>query len=199
MKPGDWLALTAGNSTVATMVSQFARFKGVNVISIVRKRQEHLPLKDLGATGIIELSALPGNLHDQIMEMTNNQGLNGIIDCVGGPALGELIQTLSFDGRVIIYGGFSSDKFQLHNFDVLFKNTVIKAYGYRYFFQPPAKEDTALLQTIAEAARSPKFQVPIGGMHPIEDYKKAIYETIHHSERGKRFFLFSSQGEEGNR
>ncbi|MBJ9992306.1 MULTISPECIES: quinone oxidoreductase family protein [Paenibacillus] len=196
VKPGDWLALTAGNSTVATMVSQFANLRGVNVISLVRKVQEHVPLNDLGVTKIIELSKLSCNVHDQIMEITKNKGLNGIIDCVGGPVTGELIQTLSFDGRIIIYGGFSSEKFELHNFDILFKNAVMKAYGYRYFFQPPTEEDNFLLQKIAEAANTPKFRVPIGGMHALEDYKTAIYESIHHPERGKRFFIFSDEREE---
>ncbi|MBU5349591.1 nuclear transport factor 2 family protein [Paenibacillus lautus] len=69
-------------------------------------------------------------------------------------------------------------------------------YGYRYFFQPPTEEDTVLLQKITDVANTPNFRVPIGGMHALEDYKTAIYKSIHHPERGKRFFIFSDEGKE---
>jgi NADPH2:quinone reductase len=48
VQPGDWLALTAGNSAVSTMVLNFAKPKKVNVISIVRTVQEHLNPERMG-------------------------------------------------------------------------------------------------------------------------------------------------------
>jgi hypothetical protein len=42
----DWLAATAGNSTVCVMLLQFAKARGINVVSIVRERRG-----DLGELG----------------------------------------------------------------------------------------------------------------------------------------------------
>jgi len=141
---------------------------------------------------VIELASLAQSVGDRIMEITQGQGVDGVVDCVGGPVAGELIRSLSVGGQFVIYGGFSSEKFELHNFDVLMKGSAIKSYIYRYFFIPPQKEDAKLLQEIAEISGQSELRVPVGGLHPLEDFKTAIYETAEHSERGKRFFQLRS-------
>src|SRR5258708_32587286 len=55
VRAGDWLALTAGNSTVSMMALQFAAARGANVISIVRRPQSDL--KSLGAAEVIALGS----------------------------------------------------------------------------------------------------------------------------------------------
>jgi NADPH:quinone reductase-like Zn-dependent oxidoreductase len=150
VQPGDWLALTAGNSAVSTMVLNFAKLKKVNVISIVRTAHEQLNLKEWGAAEVVELSKLPKGLAEEIAEITDQNGVNAVIDCVGGPIASELIRSLSNGGQFLIYGGFSSEKFQLHSFDLLMKGARIKPYIYRYFFHPPEANDRAVLNEIAE-------------------------------------------------
>ena len=122
------------------------------------------------------------------MEITENQGLNGVVDCVGGPLAGELIRSLAFGGQFIIYGGFSADRFKLHNFDLLMKGAGIKSYVYRYFFTPPREKDRAVLDELIEIVGRPEFKVSVGGTHGLDDFKAAIEETLNHSELGKRFF-----------
>jgi hypothetical protein len=90
--------------------------------------------------------------------------------------------------QVIIYGGYSSEKFDLHNFDVLMKDSTIKSYVYRYFFTPPPAGDRQLLQEITDISGQADFKVPVAGLHPLEDFRTAIYESVNHSENGKRFF-----------
>jgi NADPH:quinone reductase len=193
VQPGQWLAVTAGNSSVATKILQFANLEKVNVLSIVRRAETGLDLKAWGAREVIELSTAEGNLPERIKEITNNKGLDAVIDCVGGPLLADLIRTLvSWDGRVVIYGGYSPLNFELHNFDILMKGVTIKPYAYRYFFTPPKKEDRKTLHEIAEVFAQPEFKVRVGGMHRLEDFKAAIEETLNQPERGKRFFSMSN-------
>jgi len=196
VQPGQWLAVTAGNSSVATKVLQFANLEKVNVLSIVRRAEKGLDLKAWGAREVIELSTAGGNLGERIKKITNNKGLDAVIDSVGGPLLADLVRSLvSWDGKVVIYGGYSPSKFQLHNFDILMKGVTIKPYAYRYFFTPPKKEDRKKLQEIAKVFAQPAFKVRVGGMHRLEDYRAAIEETLSRPERGKRFFSMSN----GNR
>ncbi len=192
VRAGQWLALTAGNSTVATMVSQFAKLKSINVISIVRRAQKALDLKARGASEVIELSSLSKPVGQRIMEITQNEGVNGVIDCVGGPLVGELIRSSAVGGQIVLYGGYSPEKFNLHNFDVLMKGSAIKSSIYRYFFTPPEEGDMELLREIAEISGRAEFKVSVGGLHPLEDFETAIDETTNHPERGKRFFRMPS-------
>ena len=79
VQPGEWLAVTAGHSTLATLVLQFAKLKKVNVISIVRRRKKHLALNALGASAVVEISSLSENVGQRVMEITENRGVNGVI------------------------------------------------------------------------------------------------------------------------
>jgi NADPH:quinone reductase-like Zn-dependent oxidoreductase len=188
---GHWLALTAGNSTISTMVAQFAKHRGINVISLVRHAQKSIDLTSMGVNAIIELSDLQEDLKERIMKITKNKGINGVIDNVGGPVTGELIRSMAFGGRVIINGGMSINKFELHNFDILLSGIEIKSHVYRYFFNPPKEADTTILEEIATISAQPGFQSPLGGIHGLEDLDMAITGSIKASQKGKHIFRIS--------
>jgi NADPH:quinone reductase-like Zn-dependent oxidoreductase len=188
LKEGDWIAVTAGYSTVSEMVLQFARQRGIKGIALVRRAHDSLDLHALGASAVIDLSALDGPLNDQVMALTGGNGLNAIIDNVGGPVTGELIRSCAFGAKVVINGGMSPDRFELHNFDVLLSGLEIKAHVYRYFFTPPQSDDKQMLSDVIEAARRSDFTVPVGGFHALDDHATAIHESINNPGNGKRFF-----------
>lgn len=187
VQPGQFIALTGGNSTVATMVTQFARQRGVRSISIVRKPQQDL--RALGADAVLEHGdALLPNL-DALLR--GSDGLHAVIDCVGGSLLSALVQRLALGGRAIIYGGYDTAKFELHNFDVLMRDVTIQAYIYRFFFEAPAASDRPLLQQIIDATAGDDFVVPLGSLHALADFRTALDATLATPERGKRFLTFS--------
>ncbi len=186
--PGQWLALTAGHSALSMMALQFAKLRDVNVISVVSRTHERVDLKALGATEVIDLSVNSKNIGQQIMEITQNKGINGLVDNVGGPVTGELIRSIVLGGRVIINGGMSAEHFELHNFDVLLKGLEIKGHVYRYFFTPPPEGDKEFIREIAAGSGRPSFEVPIGGLHALEDFGAAVDATIRNSGRGKHLF-----------
>lgn len=186
VRAGDWLALTAGNSTVSTMALQFASARGVKVISIVR--QPRFDLRELGAAEVITLGSSPGELRDRVMQVTGGGGLSALVDHVGGPAAGELIRTMAFGGQVVINGGMSPDRFELHNFDVLLNGLEIRSHVYRYFFTPPGPNDFSELEQIAATAALDTFKVPVGGRNELAQFRTAIAATLEHPERGKQFF-----------
>lgn len=186
VKPGQWLVLTAGNAAVSTLVSQMAKQQGIAVISIVRRVKQEQLLESLGAAVVIDLSVEYGSITQRMMEITGNKGVSGIIDNVGGPVTGELLRCVDFGGKLIINGGMSAEKYELHNFDVLLKGLHIQPHVYRYFFTPPPEEDGAMLKEIV--AMSAGFVSNVSGVHALEDFKTAIEESIRFPEKGKHIF-----------
>lgn len=191
VQPGGWLALTAGNSAISTMVLNFAKAKKIKVIAIVRTQLEQVDLRRWGAAEVIELSKLATGLRERIAEITEQNGVNAVIDCVGGPFAGDLVRSLAIGGQFVIYGGYSPETFPLHNFDLLMKGSAIKSYVYRYFFNPPPADDRKLLHEIAGICAQPEFNLRIGGVHALADFKVAIDETLNHPESGKRLLKMS--------
>ena len=167
VQPGQWVAVTAANSSVATMVVQFAQRRGVNVIPLERQ-----PPGD-------------SSLRTRIMDLTGGQGLHGVIDCVGGRLLQDLMECLVPGGQVIIYGGMSDERLTLHNFDVLLKVVTIKPYIYRFFGRPPRADDQDSLRHIIDIFGREDFRVPVGGAYPLEDFARALQPG-----KGKNYFVF---------
>lgn len=190
IKPGDWIVLTAGNSTISQMVLQFAHQRGINVISIVRR--VHGDLRTLGAAAVIELATLDGSVAEQACRMTDGKGIRALIDNVGGPVTGEIIRNMALGGQVIINGGMSAERFALHNFDVLLKALEIRSHVYRYFFTAPEPGNSETLTAIAAAAAPETFKVPIGGVNPLSEFRHAVTETLSHPERGKQFLAMTA-------
>lgn len=191
VRPGQWLALTAGNSTVATLVLQLARAREIKVLSLVRRAQPDLDLRAWGAAEVIELSRLPAGARvaDRVAEVTGGAGLHGVIDAVGGPLLGDLVRSLAMGGRAIVYGAFSQEPFTLHSAELLMKASTIETYAYRYFFSPPPKQDAAWLESVIAQAGQDSLRMRIAGRHSLDDFASAVRETIEHGERGKRLLV----------
>ncbi|MGX9142796.1 quinone oxidoreductase family protein [Mesorhizobium sp. 128a] len=188
VQPGQWLAVTAGYSSISTMVMQFAQRRGINVIAVVRRQHQRLDLKELGATAILDLSDVNGDIREAVMDMTGGAGLNGIIDNVGGPVSGELIRTLALGGQMVINGGMSAERFELHNFDVLLSGAEIRANIYRYFFSPPVEADRPMLREIVDIFGQPGFHIPVGGIHPLTQFKLAVANSLDRADLGKQIF-----------
>ncbi|TIS91011.1 zinc-binding dehydrogenase [Mesorhizobium sp.] len=188
VQPGQWLAVTAGYSSISTMVMQFAQRRGINVIAIVRRRHQSLDLKELGAAAVLDLSDLKTGIRDAVIEITGSAGLSGVIDHVGGPVSGELIRTLALGGQMVINGGMSAERFELHNFDVLLSSVEIRANIYRYFSSPPVEADRPVLREIIDIFGQPGFHVPVGGIHPLAEFKLAVTNSLDRADLGKQMF-----------
>lgn len=188
VRPEQWVAVTAANSAVAGMVVQFARLRGVRVLCIVRRVQPELDLREMGASAILELEGLGLSIGEAVANATGHSVLGAVVDCVGGPLLGELVRSAGMGAQIVIYGGFSPERFELHNFDLLLKAVDIRSYAYRYFFDPPPPQDRPRLERIMEMAARDDFRVRVGGLHPVNDFRVAISDTIERPERGKHYF-----------
>ncbi|MDO6435156.1 zinc-binding dehydrogenase [Flavitalea sp. BT771] len=180
-RPGDWMVITAGNSSNAVMATQMAARKGIRVISIVRKMPAGLDLRALGAAAVIDLSVTGETVGPRIREITGGKGVNAIIEAVGGPVLTELVQSAGFGAKVILYGGLSELPFQLHNGDIYLKGLMIESYVYRYFFRPPAPEERETIRRIIDLSSDPSFIMPVSGRYDLEEYSTAVQNSFYSS------------------
>jgi hypothetical protein len=63
--------------------------------------------------------------------------------------------------------------------------------AYRYFFDPPPREEFPWLRQLLEMSAGDDFKVRVAGLHRLDDFRAAITETLERPERGKHFFLMS--------
>ena len=178
-RPGDWMVITAGNSSNAVMATQMAARKGIRVISIVRKMPAGLDLRALGAEAVIDLSLTGDGVSSRIREITGGKGVSAVIEAVGGPLLTELVHSAGLGAKVIMYGGLSEQPFQLHNGDVYLKGLTIESYIYRYFFRSPVPQEQETIRRVIDLSSAPSFIMPVSGRYGLDEFKTAVHNSFY--------------------
>ncbi|GKT45444.1 enoyl-[acyl-carrier-protein] reductase, mitochondrial [Colletotrichum spaethianum] len=113
LKPGDWIVQNVGSGTIARLVAQFARLKGVHTVSIVRDRDaealESLKAELLaeGASVVISESDLRERgieAHPKLADAAGRKRVVLAIDGVFGEPGERLAFLLSHGGTFVNYG-----------------------------------------------------------------------------------------------
>ena len=189
VKAGGWLALTAGYSTVSLLAAQFARSLNIKTVSIVRRLKAGDDASTLFADAVIDLSSGSG-LKSQLADITGGNGIDGVIDNVGGPDLEKLIQSAAFGSTVIINGNMSMEKFGLHNNDILFNGLHIRPYIYRYLLSPRVPGDQSFIHEVIQRSSPESFAVKIAAVHDLDNYREAVALSLSNAGDGKHIFQF---------
>ncbi|MGQ4598383.1 zinc-binding dehydrogenase [Nocardia sp. R6R-6] len=188
VQPGQWLALTAGYSTVATIAAQFAARKGIKVVSIVRKKRPEVDLSALGAAAVIAIEDSSSGLRERVLDATAGEGLSGVIDCVTGHQLGELIRACAPFARVQLYGVLDESPLGLSGAEIMYTFVRIEPYSYPFSFVPPQSEsDFRMLQEVIESSTGGAIKSGSAGIFKLADFRSALEEYLEGGRPGKIF------------
>ncbi|MDF2117148.1 zinc-binding dehydrogenase [Roseiarcaceae bacterium H3SJ34-1] len=118
---GESLLLTAARSTVSTLAAQIAREKGIKTIGLVRGQAN-------GSACDVVLSADDPQLVPALTAAGQN-GINGLLDSVGGPLVPRLFSTLAAGATVVAYGVQDAQPMQVSNAMLIYANLTWVGFG----------------------------------------------------------------------
>jgi NADPH:quinone reductase-like Zn-dependent oxidoreductase len=91
LKPGETIVITGGAGVVGQAATAIARWCGATPVIA----DTHKPAGDVD---FIDTSA--GALHEAVLEFTDGQGADMVLDTIGGPQFESAVQSLRFGGRL---------------------------------------------------------------------------------------------------
>jgi NADPH2:quinone reductase len=97
LKAGEWLLVTGVSSGVGVAALQAGKALGAKVIGTSGSAEKLGKLKTLGLDVAIETRK--PDFHKRVMEATAGQGVNLIVNNVGGSVFAETIKCLAYEGR----------------------------------------------------------------------------------------------------
>lgn len=124
----EFVLITAASSSVGVAAFQVAHSVGAKVIATTRSNRKKQSLLDLGADYVIATD--DEDLHDRVMEITNNKGIRVVFDPIGGPQIALLTAIMAPRGILFEYGALSSKKGVFPQFDILGKALTVKGFLY---------------------------------------------------------------------
>ncbi|MGI5143964.1 MULTISPECIES: NAD(P)H-quinone oxidoreductase [unclassified Streptomyces] len=99
--PGQSVLIHGGGSGLGTLAVQYAVALGVTVLVTVGSARKAEACEALGATAI---NYRTESFLDRVRELTSGEGVDVVLDCVGGPYLAPNIDALKLEGQLLLVG-----------------------------------------------------------------------------------------------
>lgn len=127
IQPKDQVLIHAGASGVGTIAIQMAKHWGATVISTASTPEKIELCKSLGADTVINYT--DEDFEQSIMELTDNQGLELVLDAVGGTTLEKSLRCVKSYGKLLSYGNASGQPASLSAADFTTLNRTIIGFS----------------------------------------------------------------------
>ena len=102
LQPGEWLLVTGVSAGVGVASLQAAKAMGARVIGTSGSADK---LARLSAMGLdLGLCTRQPDFAAQVLQATNQQGVNLVVNAVGGTVFAECVRALAFEGRLATVG-----------------------------------------------------------------------------------------------
>jgi NADPH:quinone reductase len=106
LQPGETVLVLGATGAVGQAAMQLAKAKGARVLAGISGDHRSAAARAWGADGLIDLSAV--NLHDdlraQVYAQTGGQGVDVVLDPLGGEIFDAAIRALAWCGRLVVIG-----------------------------------------------------------------------------------------------
>ena len=123
LKPGESLLVHGGSSGIGVTAIQMAVALGGIVYVTAGSDEKCEFCEQLGATKAINYNT--GNFPEIIKQLTNNKGVDVILDMIGGDYMPSNIQSLADDGRLVMINSMKGKDVQLDLSQVMRKRLII--------------------------------------------------------------------------
>lgn len=181
---GATLAVNAGTSSCAQLITQFGRLRGLKVISIMRHHLHADRLRRLGAEEVIVSTS--SDIGGQVRKLFGGKGVDAAVDAVGGDAGAELASIVRADGQFVYYGLLSGKPLsrQLHGLDGA--NILVRGFWLREWLRncSPWRKHAALTLVVNEVARN-SIALSVSRSFTLQQIRPAIAATKARGRFGK--------------
>jgi NADPH:quinone reductase-like Zn-dependent oxidoreductase len=128
--------LVQGTGGVALFGMQFARLFGARAIVTSRHAEKLARARALGATDVIDTTATP-DWANQALALTGGQGVDHILDVLGGAAFAQSLKAVAPEGRVTSVGFMGDMEARFSVIDLLIKRAIVQgsSVGHRQSFE----------------------------------------------------------------
>jgi len=193
LKPGDWVAQNAANSSVGLAVIQFAKGRGIRTINLVRKKDDFAEterlLKGLGADVVLTYDDISSD--ERVSELVSGKEVRLLLDCVGGQATKDTVRLASKNAHLVVYGAMSEEDLRIPPFLLVFKDIHVRGFWRTGWFNSSTLEERSkFIDEVIRVMVSSKIGTPvheivkIGGTLSDEEATRKVRETLERVNKG---------------
>lgn len=183
LQPGETLLVTGAAGGVGIAAVQLGKAMGARVIAAASSEQKLAVAKDSGADELIDYS--DGQLKDKVKALTGGKGADVIYDPVGGALFDQCLRCVNWYGRILVIGFAAGDIPKAPINLILLKSCQVVGVFYGAWSARAPDENRANFRDILAFHAAGKIKPVVGGVHPLENYAKALNDLAQRRAIGK--------------
>jgi NADPH2:quinone reductase len=176
IQPGDSVLVLGATGAVGNAAIQLAAAWGARVIAGISRPAQEAAVRRAGASATVDLSAdnLRDALREQVYAANGGQGVDIVVDPLGGDYFDAAVRALAWRGRLVVIGFAAGRIPELRMNYVLLKNIEVSGLqisDYRKRMPDRMGECFAEIFALYEAG---KLTPPAATVFPLEDCRDAL-------------------------
>lgn len=176
LTPQEVVVIPAASSSVGLAAIQITNLVGATPIALTRTRAKRQQLLDAGARHVIVTGE--EDLVAEVLKITDGKGARVIFDPVGGASFLKLMEVLSIEGIIFLYGALEDRPTTIPVLDFLAKRQTIRAHNIGQTSGDPDRLKEAvryIVQGFASGALKPVIDriFPFDAMVEVHRYLEA--------------------------
>jgi NADPH:quinone reductase-like Zn-dependent oxidoreductase len=186
--PGDWIGQDMGNSAVGQYVVALARHAGVRTLSVVRREEAAVRLRELGADVVV----VDGDgVREDIARALDGDRLRLVFDGVGGPIAGALAHSLEFGGLVVSYSSLTRTPVAVPASDLVYRELGVRGFWLINWLRgAPREEIEAVYGELARLVELGVLTANVARTFRLTEYQEAFAYARRPERTGKVLFTF---------
>lgn len=182
-EPGDRVLIHAAAGGVGSAAVQLAAHAGAEVFATASTEEKRSLARELGADHTIDYTN--ASIEDAIDELTDGEGVDIVLDGVGGEAFDESIEALAHFGRIVSIGSASGEEGSPDPSRLRAKNASVVGYHLGRARRNDPESIGPGPSTVFELLASGEIEVLIGETFPLSAVAQAHEFIESRSSTGK--------------
>lgn len=191
----ETVLVTGASGSVGIAAMQLAKVFGCTVIAGLTSPSKEDVARENGADHVIDLSGddLRESVRDQVYALTDGQGVDVVIEIVGGETFAGALRAVKFRGRLVVVGFTSGIIPEMRINYVLLKNIAVTGVDRGQYRDRESQWMHRAQDEIFRYCVEGKVHMPVQAHFPLEDYIKA-FDVIRNREiRGKVVLMIRNE------
>ncbi len=187
MRRASWLLQTGAGSALGRMIIRLGKHFGFRTINLVRRKELANELMQLGADAV--LSTREDKIVDRVAEITKGAMVPCALDCIGGPGVVDVIQSLAPQGRLLVYGTLSAEPTPFDTRTLMVGPRAMEGFWLSEWVKHQGTlRMLGLFRQITALMRVGVLTTPVAATYGLDQLAQAI-EHVERSARGGKILL----------
>jgi len=170
---GEYLLQTAAGSALGRVVIQLGKHFGFKTINVIRNEQNKAELLAAGADEVIVTSK--ESVKERVAAITGGTGVKYAIDCVGGDATSDIIASMAYNGKLLIYGALAKEEIHFASGLMVVKLLTIQGFWLSDWGKSaPLETKGRCIKAVMELFATGKISCPTGKEFELKDFAEAF-------------------------